>query len=293
MAMILSGQVEPTQLGAFLMLMRVKEESPEELAGFVRAARRSLNVPDASRLKVDLDWSSYAGKRRQLPWFLLSALLLAQNGIRIFMHGITGTQQRVYTPLALQCLGITPARTWDEAAQHLAARNFAYMSLPDLQPRLAELINLRRLLGLRSPVHTLCRLLNPCQAPYVLQGIFHPPYKYTHQQAALLLEQPHCAVLKGEGGEIERNPDSVCEVLTVHGGETAVEMWPAFFATRHIKDEVMDVQRLQAVWQGREEDEYGAAAIIGTAAIALKLLGRAETLMAAEDLARKLYLERL
>ena len=84
LAMILEGNVDRLQLGAFLMLMRVKEETPAEVAGFVRAARRFLSVP--TDLRADLDWSSYAGKRRHLPWFLLSALLLAENGVRVFMH---------------------------------------------------------------------------------------------------------------------------------------------------------------------------------------------------------------
>ena len=38
-------------------------------------------------IKVDLDWSSYAGKRRHLPWFVPALLLLAQAGHRIFIHG--------------------------------------------------------------------------------------------------------------------------------------------------------------------------------------------------------------
>ena len=80
--MILAGRVLPEQLGAFLMLLRVKEESPEEIAGFVRAARASMRPP-AGAPHVDLDWSSYAGKGRQLPWFILSALLLARNGWRV------------------------------------------------------------------------------------------------------------------------------------------------------------------------------------------------------------------
>ena len=67
MALILSHQVDPAQLGAFLMLMRVKEETAEELAGFARAARASIELPQKIA-HVDLDWSSYAGKRRQLPW---------------------------------------------------------------------------------------------------------------------------------------------------------------------------------------------------------------------------------
>ena len=51
-----------------------------------------------TNIAVDLDWSSYAGKRKHLPWFILSALLLAENGIRVFMHGSDGhTAGRIYT----------------------------------------------------------------------------------------------------------------------------------------------------------------------------------------------------
>src|SRR5690606_2817771 len=59
LAMILGGEVSDVRLGAFLMLLRVKEESPEELAGFVAAARVTIAAP---AIAVDLDWSSYAGK---------------------------------------------------------------------------------------------------------------------------------------------------------------------------------------------------------------------------------------
>ena len=76
MTMLLNGEVEDVQLGAFLMLLRVKEESPEELAGFVHAVRDSLSLP---WLSVDLDWASYAGKRRQQAWYLLAALALAKS----------------------------------------------------------------------------------------------------------------------------------------------------------------------------------------------------------------------
>ena len=81
MRMILDGRVQAEQLGAFLMLMRVKEETPDELAGFVRAARDSVAAP-ADFPPVDLDWASYAGKRRQLPWFVLSALLLRSKVLK-------------------------------------------------------------------------------------------------------------------------------------------------------------------------------------------------------------------
>lgn len=292
MGMILAGQVEPVQLGAFLMLMRVKEESPDELAGFVRAAREAVHLP-MNFPSVQLDWSSYAGKRRQLPWFLLSALLLAANGVKIFMHGAGGPHARVYTPETLRTLGIYECPTFDEAARQITSRNFAFMSLYYLSPKLDEIMKLRALLGLRSPVHTLSRMINPCNAPVMLQGIFHPGYRNIHQEAAALLGQPHMIVLKGEGGEIERNPDGPCLVQTVHNGEMINEEWPAMFkGPRHLKDETMDVKRLPALWRGDIQDEYGEATIVGTTAIALKAMGTADSIDAAQAMAADMWKQR-
>jgi anthranilate phosphoribosyltransferase len=120
MAMILKGETLPEQLGAFLMLLRVKEESPDEIAGFVRAARATLTLP-ANAPHVDVDWSSYAGERRQLPWSILSAVILARNGWRVFMRGAEGhTAGRVYASDALSALGLPAAE--DIASAEAKAR---------------------------------------------------------------------------------------------------------------------------------------------------------------------------
>ena len=174
MSMIMAEKVEPTQLGAFLMLMRVKEETPEELAGFVKAARDSLDLPTNS-IQIDLDWSSYAGKRRHLPWFLLSILLLVENGIKVFMHGASGhTSGRLYTKDMLQFLGISYATSLEQSVEQLEQNNFSYLSLQHFCPKLYDIIELRPLMGLRSPVHTMARMLNPLKSSHSIQGIFRP-----------------------------------------------------------------------------------------------------------------------
>jgi anthranilate phosphoribosyltransferase len=291
--MILNNEVLPEQLGAFLMLMRVKEEDPEELAGFIRAVKETLSIPDNAP-EVQLDWSSYAGKRRQLPWFILSALLLAQNGFNTFMHGASGhTAGRIYTRDVLAALGIPPCTSLQEASDRIRETGFAYLDLEFLSPKLHTIIELRPILGLRSPVHTISRLLNPFNAPYVMQGIFHPGYRPMHQETAILINQPHMAVIKGEGGEIERDPDAPCLVQSVHDGEMSEEEWPAMFKRRHMKDDHLDIQRLRNLWldQGANDaiDEYGTAAVIGTAAIALKMMGRADSIETAEKLAKEMW----
>lgn len=292
MTLILTGQVEAIQLGAFLMLMRVKEETAEELAGFVQAARESFAQSNRQTM-VDLDWSSYAGKRRHLPWFLLSTFLLAENGIRIFMHGAGGhTEGRVYTHNVLGYLGYQCATSIAESIRQIEETNFSYLSLEHICPKLYDMINLRPLMGLRSPVHTLVRLLNPLNATHSIQGIFHPSYRQVHQKAALLLNQSSMAVIKGEGGEIERNPDMECLVQSVKNKQLYDEQWPALFVHRHIKPKNLKPQQLADLWQGKISNEFAQATIIGTTAIALKLLNIADTQQQAHDLAKTFWLQR-
>lgn len=272
--MVLANAVSPVQLGAFLCLLRVMTETPEELAGFAEAARSTLGAPDDAPA-VAVDWPSYAGKKRRLPWYLLSALLLGQNGVPVFMHGHQDPAEgRLHAGAALRGLGVPSSRSLGEAGQRIARHGFAYMPLAALCPSLAEIMALRPLLGLRSPVHTVVRTLNPFGAPCQVIGVAHPPYRALHRDAARLLGQPAVAIFKGEGGEAERRPEKPCEVATIGGAET----WPALTEGPHaLPDERMDATRLHAVWVGAAHDPVAEASVIGTAAIVLKAVGRAAT----------------
>ena len=283
MAMILAGEVRPEQLGAFLMLLRFKEETAEEIAGFVRAVRATFDLPSPIP-QVDLDWS----------WFLLSALVLAQNGVKILMHGTEGhTAGRVYLRDTMEALSLPVSTSFADAETAIGQSGFAYLPLEVLSQPLRDIINLRPILGLRSPVHTVSRLLNPFSASHVMQGIFHRGFQDTHQVAGQLLGYANVAVFRGDGGEIERRPNKPCEVFTCSDGALGRETWPTL-----IKDPVrpedteMDVQRLASVWSGAEDDAYGTAAVTGTLAIALKLMGRSADLGAADQAARQMWASR-
>ena len=90
-------------------------------------------------------------------------------------------------------------------------------------------------------------------------------------------------MFRGEGGEIERRPNKPCETLTWQDGAPGEDRWPAILPEPRLgADEAMDLTRLRALWRGEIEDEYAEAAIAGTLAIALKTLGRAESVGAAE-----------
>lgn len=272
MGLLLDDKVEDTQLGAFLMLLRHKEESAEELAGFTEVIRPRLAAP---AIQVDLDWPSYAGKKRHLPWYLLAAKALANSGVRIFMHGGGAhTVGRLYTEQLLALLEIPRCHDWPSVQQALDQQHLAYGYLGDWMPALQRMIDLRNTLGLRSPIHSLARVINPLGARCGLQSIFHPGYQAVHREASRLLGD--CAiVIKGEGGEIEANPDSACHLYGTANGENWDEEWPALSAQRHVKPESLDPARLKAFWHGELEDAYGYLAVIATMATALRGLGLA------------------
>jgi len=288
--MILNNEVLDVQLGAFLMLLRVKEESVDELAGFVQATRDSLNF---SPLQVDLDWSSYAGKRKHYPWFLLAALTLAHHGYRIVMHGASGhTLNRVYTEQVLEYLGYPICQNQADVKQQLQQRHFAYLPLDVISPVLSELISLRNVMGLRSPIHTLARLINPFNAPATLQAIFHPAYRSSHQQAAFKLGYLNSAVIKGEGGEFERNPDAKTLICGIKNGELYEHELPKLTDNRSPVEEELDLAVFKSVWEGQQAHEYGEIAVVETMGIALYTMGVCDSYPAAMQKAKELWLNR-
>jgi len=292
MDMILGDRVRPEQLGAMLAILRYRKETPEELAGFVLAARARIAAP---AMAIDLDWPSFADRHRQLPWFVLAALLLAENGVRILMHGLAGAQNGfVPTSAALKALGIAPVSSLDAAAGAIERDSFAYILLDDYCPELARLFALRPILGVRTAVNTFARMLNPLGAPHLIQGVFHPAYRRPHVDASLLLGQPHLAVFKGGGGEAQRSPEKPCRVSTIDDGIASETRWPALLPGARFawRDEPRDPTRLAALWRGALEAPAQEAAVIGTAAIALALLGRADSPEDADAQARAMWAAR-
>ena len=299
MRLILAGQAEPTQIGAFLLLLRYRGETAAELAGMVAAARETLAVPDApapdTLAQVDLDWPSYADRHRQQPWFVLAALLLAENGVKVLMHGIAGAAEgHAPTRPVLAALGVAPSASLAAAAADLARNNLAYVRLESICPPLHALFDMRPVLGVRTAVNSLARALNPSRAAHQLQGVFHPPYRVLHQDVALLEGQPRAAIFKGGGGEVQRNPLKSCRIAWVRDGTAGEEDWPALLpdVTYAWREEPLDPARVAALWRGDIDLPAPVAAITGTAALGLAVLGRAGDPTEAQAMAEAIWRER-
>lgn len=293
MQLILVGKVEDVQLGAFLMLLRVKEETPEELAGFLDACRERCDNSLEGFPSVHLDWPSYAGKKKHHPWYLLATILLADQGIRTLLHGGPAhTPNRVYTDELLPALGFNVAASVDEAREHLDQQGLAYLPIEQFCAPLSHLLTLRFYLGLRSPINTLARSLNPARAPLSMQSVFHPAYIALHQGAAELCGDRDLLLFKGEGGELEIRPDARTSITGIRHGEALEGAVLDNLMPRHTPPGSPNAESLKQVWRGVAKDEYGENAVIQTVAVALWGLDRAENLEDAQTRATELWTSR-
>lgn len=274
-AMVLSGEADPHQVGAFLMLLRYRGEDADEITGLVEAARAGLGG-SALDGAADLDWPSYgAGRTRDLPWFLLAALALARAGVRVLMHGSNEFSAGVSVEAGLAALGLAPAPGLAAAARLLAVERFAYLPIAHLSPAMARLLAMRALFGLRSPVNTVARLLDPAAAAAGIDGVFHPPYIDVHLGVAERMGRPRLLVLKGGGGEAERNPT---KPLAAHLWDASVGRAEILFAPRHAQGarapRTADPTLLAQFWRGETEPPLGLAIVTATIAAALVATGR-------------------
>lgn len=177
--------------------------------------------------------------------------------------------------------------------QQLKDKHFAYLPLEVISPILAELIGLRNVMGLRSPIHTLARLINPFNAKATLQAIFHPAYRSSHQQSAYKLGYQNSAVIKGEGGEFERNPDAKTLICGIKNGELYEHELPKLTDNRSPIEEELDLTVFKQVWEGQRSHEYGEIAVVETMGIALYTMGECDSYEVAMQKARELWNSRL
>lgn len=254
MQLMLSGAA-PEAVGALLMLLRMKGETADEIAGFTEAVQSAI----APVTGVDLDWPCYAaGRTRGAPWFLQSARMVADQGHRVLLHGWNGANQTVRDGLGGAGIGL--ATTPAEAEALIARDGIAYLTLETAHPALFALLNLRGVLGLRSCVNTVCRMWNPGRARASVQGVFHPSYRLLQADAAARLGWHQLSVIKGGGGEFERHPGKEIAAFGLRNGQPWEGQFPA------LSDET---RRLN----GPEADaEFDRLIVTGTAEIALATL---------------------
>lgn len=272
---LLNGDASDLQIGAFLMLLRMREETPEELAGFLQATRKTLPDQIQEVTDVDIDLSCYAGKRRHLPWLVLASITLAQQGYKVFMHGAQEMQSnRYYLDDVWRGFNWDTASSPEQAQRYLDSKGFCYMNLSQIHPSLYKLLRLRKDFGLRSCVNTLARMLNPTRAKVSLHGVYHRHFDHTHARVAQLLNEATVGCFIGDAGEVEVNPERKFDLHFFNGETIKISSFPALLDKWQMKPQELNHIILEQVWRGDKINTYGEHAVIGTIAVILHLLER-------------------
>jgi anthranilate phosphoribosyltransferase len=102
---VLDGQVTDLEIGGFCLAMRIKGETPEEMAGFLDATHARLNLLPASD-KPLVVLPSYNGARKLPVLTPLLGLLLAREGLPVLIHGTATESTRVWRQTCWAALGM-------------------------------------------------------------------------------------------------------------------------------------------------------------------------------------------
>lgn len=193
---LLDGAVTDLEVGAFCLAMRIKGETPQEMAGFLDATHERIHrVPSPGAPMVVLP--SYNGARRLPVLTPLLAGLLARHGAAVLVHGTATEDSRVFATEVLAPLGI-------ESAQQLRgprAGEAIHVPTGLLHAGLKRLLDVRRVVGLRNSAHSLVKLMNPCAGPAVIVSSYtHPEYAVS-MGAVFELTGATALLLRGTEGE--------------------------------------------------------------------------------------------
>ena len=202
MGQLLDGQLNDLEIGAFCLAMRIKGETPEEMAGFMDATEsRLLRRPASAGVPVVV-LPSYNGARRLPLLTPLLAHLLAREGLAVLVHGARTEAARITSDQVFDALG-TP---FSLSSRPLQAGDVAYASTQQLHAGLQRLLEVRQVVGLRNSAHSLVKLMNPMAGPALIVGCYtHPEYARSMAET-FALRGSVAVLLRGTEGEPVADP---------------------------------------------------------------------------------------
>ncbi len=202
MGQVLDGQVSDLEVGAFCLAMRIKGETAEEMAGFLDATHARLHALPVNPQANAVVLPCYNGARKLPVLTPLLAHLLAREGLAVIMHGTATEASRISSQEVLAAMGVMALGK----VREVQAGEVVFAPTELLCPGLKRLLDVRRVVGLRNPAHSLVKLMNPVQnnaTQKVLRISSYTHPEYLHSMAATFaLTQARALLLRGTEGEV-------------------------------------------------------------------------------------------
>ena len=215
---IMAGDATEVQIAGFLIALRTKGETVQELAGLARTMRAL-----AARVPIErddlLDTAGTGGGMRTFNVSTTAALIAAGAGCTVAKHGnrsATGLSGSADVLEALDArIDLAPAAV----AQCIEEVGFGFMFAPAHHQATRYVVPVRRQLAVRTIFNFLGPLTNPAGATRQLIGVSDPAYLETMAGALALLETEHALLVSGEDGVDELSISAPTLVVEVIGGE--------------------------------------------------------------------------
>lgn len=197
---VMGGEATPAQIGAFLVLLRRKGETVEEITGAARVMRAKVTAIRVDREPV-LDTCGTGGDRRgTFNISTAAALVAAAGGCTVAKHGNRAMSGAVGGADVLERLGVkidvAPSRT----EEMLRETGFGFLFAPLLHGAMKHAAGPRRELGVRTLFNLLGPLTNPAGARHQLLGVFDAVWVEPIAQVLQRLGSKHALVVHGDDG---------------------------------------------------------------------------------------------
>ncbi|MCA1952075.1 MAG: anthranilate phosphoribosyltransferase [Hyphomicrobiales bacterium] len=287
---ILSGESTPAQTAGFLMALRVRGETVEELTGAVAAMRaRMLAVPPvAGAIDVVGTGGDASGS-----WNVstLAGLIVAACGVPVAKHGNRAASSKSGAADVLQALGVRIGLAPAEVSACLAKAGFAFMVAPAHHPAMRHVAPVRTELGTRTIFNLLGPLSNPAGVRRLLLGVFAPSWLEPIAETLRDLGTEAAWVVHGADGLDEITTTGPTHVVELKAGAIRrFEIEPAEAGLPLAEPAALkggepgrNAAALKAVLAG-EKNAYRDIALFNAAA-ALLVAGKVETLREGASLA--------
>lgn len=215
---IMHGEASETQIAAFLIALRTKGETVDELAGLAGTMRELAAHVPTERHDL-LDTAGTGGGRRTFNVSTTAALVAAGAGCAVAKHGNRSATSSSGSADLLEALGARIDLGPEAVAQCIAEAGFGFMFAPAHHQATRFVIPVRRELAVRTIFNLLGPLTNPAGATRQLIGVADASFLERIAGALVCLGVERALVVAGEDGLDEVSTSAATHVIEVNGDE--------------------------------------------------------------------------
>ncbi|HTO30637.1 MAG TPA: anthranilate phosphoribosyltransferase [Pararhizobium sp.] len=225
---IMSGEATPSQIGGFLMALRVRGETVDEIVGAVGAMRARMLTVEAPDDAIDIVGTGGDGAGTY-NISTLAALIVAGAGAPVAKHGNRALSSKSGTADALSCLGVKLDIGPDAISRCITEAGLGFMFAQQHHSAMRHVGPTRVELGTRTIFNLLGPLSNPAGVTRQLVGVFAPQWVVPVAEVLRDLGSKSVWVVHGEGLD-EITTTGVTQVAALENGEIrSFELTPADF----------------------------------------------------------------